>query len=79
MLTLILGIPCLILLLASALIRPFSPRAAYELNSVVAGSLWRYMQREIEVSDGAIITFSGHQIPERESAIVVCALKAACL
>lgn len=65
--------PCLVLLLLSALIRPFSARAAYEFNSVVAGSLWRYMQREIEVSDGAMITFSGDPIPDGESAFVVCA------
>ena len=58
-------------LLLSAIVRLVSRRAAYDMNSAIAGSLWTYMQRAFEHTNGADITFSGHAIPEGESAIVI--------
>lgn len=70
------GIVAVAGLLLSAVVRPLSHRAAYDMNSAIAGSLWTYMQHAFERMNGAQITFSGHAIPRGENAIVIGACAA---
>ncbi|GAA99630.1 uncharacterized protein L969DRAFT_47621 [Mixia osmundae IAM 14324] len=65
------GIIANILFTLSLLVLPFSDKLAYECNSSVAGTLWRYMQWLFESRAQAEITFSGDTLPSKESALVI--------
>ncbi|ORY81901.1 hypothetical protein BCR37DRAFT_398707 [Protomyces lactucae-debilis] len=61
----VVGLTC------SAIIRPFSRRSCYDINSFIAGNLWRYFQWLFTGPHKARITFSGDALPEGENAIVI--------
>ena len=48
------------------------PSLTYHLSSSIAESVWRTVQFIFTRINGARITTSGSELPERESAIVVC-------
>ncbi|KAL7416198.1 hypothetical protein BDY24DRAFT_381321 [Mrakia frigida] len=52
---------------------PFSPTLAWDATSTFAWVLWNWMQRMFEVSHGGeeALTWSGDEIPEGESGIVI--------
>ncbi len=49
-----------------------APTAVYNLSSRLASLVWRGIQVIFTSANGAKITCSGDELPERESAIVVC-------
>ncbi|KAI9595075.1 acyltransferase-domain-containing protein [Syncephalis fuscata] len=57
--------------LLSILIAPFSRQTLIKINAWVAGTMWRAMQSIVERRNAMDITFSGDEVPEGESAIVV--------
>jgi 1-acyl-sn-glycerol-3-phosphate acyltransferase len=53
------------------LLKPFLPDLVYDASSLIAGSIWRWIQLIFERANGAQITFSGDMLPRGESAVVV--------
>ncbi len=49
----------------------FSPNLVYNLSSSLAAGVWRGIQLIFTHLNGAKVTFSGHEIPKGESAIVI--------
>ncbi len=71
--------PWLLQLLATdlllSLLLPWSllaPTSAYNISSWLAGLVWRGIQFIFTSVNGARITVSGDQLPQHESAVVVC-------
>lgn len=54
------------------LLRPVNPLLAYQLSSPIAWSCWAWIQYIFEHVNGAKIVISGDQLPEGESAVVIC-------
>ncbi|KAH9909321.1 1-acyl-sn-glycerol-3-phosphate acyltransferase [Xylariomycetidae sp. FL2044] len=52
-------------------VKLFAPDFVYHLSSVIAFSVWRWVQSIFERLNGAKITFSGDKLPKKESAIVI--------
>lgn len=60
--------------LALTLLLPFSlvfPSYTYDLASIIAGSIWRGIQRICVERNGASIIIAGDELPYHESAIVI--------
>jgi 1-acyl-sn-glycerol-3-phosphate acyltransferase len=75
---LILTIPWLLYLLvvdvALSLLLPFTrivPNWTYDASSFLAYTVWNWVQLQFELFNGAIVTFSGDELPQQESAIVI--------
>jgi 1-acyl-sn-glycerol-3-phosphate acyltransferase len=47
------------------------PDAVYHASSFIAYTNWNWIQAIFEVTNGGVITMSGDQLPEGESAIVI--------
>lgn len=62
----------LLLSLLHLLVRPISPRLAYRLASPIAWSCWVWIQLLFERANGARVVISGDELPQGESAVVIC-------
>lgn len=49
----------------------FLPDFTYDASSVIAFTVWRWIQGIFELLNGGVITFSGDELPAGESAIVL--------
>ncbi|KAI5861863.1 1-acyl-sn-glycerol-3-phosphate acyltransferase [Durotheca rogersii] len=52
-------------------VKTFAPDFVYRASSLIASSVWKWIQYIFEGCNGAHITFSGERLPMRESAVVV--------
>ncbi|KAI1083328.1 1-acyl-sn-glycerol-3-phosphate acyltransferase [Whalleya microplaca] len=53
------------------LVKIFAPDLVYRVSSLIAYSVWKWIQIIFEKYNGARITFSGDKLPQKESAIVI--------
>lgn len=53
-------------------LKPIFPRLVYDVSSSIASSAWSFIQTIFVRCNGACITISGDNLPEEESAVVVC-------